>query len=127
MKISLAGLTSLCYTNVVELKFRRRIQKPGRPANRRMLCTSNLEFLNSDKAKLYFRFETPIKNLKFSPFSKGLVSVYDLFMLDWRLVPFESTEIISFIPLSPEDKFWEYFNGILINMTADQKAAFIDK
>lgn len=127
MKVSLPGLMSLCAGNVVELKFIRRTPKPGRPQTRRMLCTSNTDFLNSGKAREYFKFIQTTNNLKFSPASKNLVSVYDLFMLDWRLVPSESTEIISYIPLNPEEKFWEYFNGILINMSADQKAAFMDK
>jgi hypothetical protein len=43
------------------------------------------------------------------------------------MVPVESTEVISVIPLNPEDKFWTYFNGILNNMSAEQKAAFMDK
>ena len=127
MKVSLPGLISLCYSNVVELKFIRRVPKIGRPTTRRMLCTSNTDFLNSEKAKIYFKFTNPVKKLNFSPNARGLVSVFDLFMLDWRLVPSESTEIISYIPLTPEEKFWEYFNGILINMTADNKAAFMDK
>ena len=127
MKISLPGLMALCSGNAVELKFTRRVPKPGRPLTRRMLCTTNVDFLNSSKAKNYFRFVQPTKNLKFSPASKNLVSVYDLFMLDWRFVPSESTEIISYIPLSPEEKFWDYFNGILVNMSADQKATFMDK
>ena len=47
MITSLASLKSILLDKVCEVKFARRNLKPGRPLTRRMLCTNNVQLLNS--------------------------------------------------------------------------------
>ncbi len=127
MSVSGNSLRSLLQNNVGEIKFIRRDISPGRPKSRRMLCTLDFDLLNSDIGKQIFKFINPIKNPPYNVNSYNLITVFDLFMLDWRNIPTESIQIISLIPTKPLSEFWDYFNNILSKMSSAQKAAFMDK
>ena len=47
MLIQKAALDSILLNNVCEIRFARRIIKPGQAATRRMICTKSLSLLNS--------------------------------------------------------------------------------
>lgn len=127
MSTSANSLQVLLQNNVVELKFIRREISPGRSRSRRMLATLNFELLNSDIGRQIFRFSNPIKKPSYNASSYNLLTVYDLFMLDWRNIPANNCQIINIIPTTPQVEFWDYFNNILSKMTSSQKAAFMDK
>ena len=124
---SVNGLRALLQNNVVELKFIRRDISPGRSRSRRMLSTLDFQLLNSEIGKQIFRFSSPSKFPSYNASSYNLLTVYDLFMLDWRNIPADSCQIINVIPTTPQVEFWDYFNNILSKMSASQKAAFMDK
>lgn len=127
MGLSTSGLRQLLESNVVELKFQRRNPSPGRALSRRMLCSLNLNILNSDIGQKIFNFKPPSGRKAYSFESYNLISVFDMFMQDWRAIPAESVNIIQVIPCDPPLKFWEYFDEILSKMSAQQKAQFMDK
>lgn len=127
VRASVSGLRGLLQSNVIELKFIRRDISPGRPRSRRMLATLDFELLNSEIGKQVFRFSPPAKYPSYNASSYNLLTVYDLFMLNWRNIPADSCQIINVIPTSPQVEFWDYFNNILSKMSASQKAAFMDK
>ena len=124
MNLSLGGLDKLCRTNVVELKFKRRMPVKGKPLERRMFATRNFALLESPEGKEILNYTPPTQSPAYNAASRGLLTVWDIFMQDWRNIPATSVEVISTITA---DKFWEYFTNVLSKMTASQKAAFMDK
>jgi hypothetical protein len=125
--LSTSGLRQLLEGNVVELKFQRRNPSPGRSPSRRMLCSLNLNILNSEIGQRIFNFKPPSGRKPYSFESYNLISAFDMFMQDWRAIPAESVNIIQVIPCDPPLKFWEYFDEVLSKMSAQQKAQFMDK
>lgn len=125
MKLSIGGLKQLCQTNIVELKFVRRTKVT--PPTRRMLATLDATILNSELGKKVLNFKPPVKTPAYNATSKGLLTVWDLLFQDWRNIPVEACEVVSTVPSRPPEKFWDYFNKVLGKMTAQQKAAFMNK
>ena len=127
MRLGRTALWMLLAKNACELRFRRRIEKPGFGDYRRMLCTSDMGLLQSAAGRQIFHFQSPIHHLKYSPASKNLIVTYDLFMQNWRMVNCNDVEAIAIISTYPDPtKFWEYFNLRLNGMSATHKAQFMN-
>lgn len=126
MALSVGGLRKLCSSNVVELKFVRR-NKLRIPSTRRMLCTLDEILLNSTLGKEVLNFKPPRFSPPYNAASKGLVTVWDLIMQDWRSIPADACEVVTAISTKPVQTFWNYFDKVLSKMTASQKRAFMDK
>jgi hypothetical protein len=122
--MTVGGLQLLCEKNIVEILFTRR-NKSVSPSTRRILCTRDTVFLNSSLTKQIFNFTPPTQPHPYNAASKGLVTVYDLIMQDWRNIPASSCEPVMAIPTQPEQRFWEFFDKKLKNMTTDQKRNFL--
>jgi hypothetical protein len=127
VNLSLDGLKKLCRSNIVELKFNRRLRIVGKPSTRRMLATLDAELLNSTLGKEILNFKPPSKSPAYNAESKGLLTVWDILFQDWRNIPVNATTVVSSVPTKPVEKFWEYFDKVIGKMTATQKAAFMDK
>lgn len=123
MKLSLLGLQNLCKQHVVELIFNKRTSGQ----HRRMLATLDFNLLNSDLGKEIFKFNPPRYSPPFDASSKGLITLFDLIMLDWRNVPASQVEVVSAISTNPPVDFWTYFDKFISKMTALQKASFMTK
>lgn len=123
MKLSLGGLSSLLKTNAAEIRFRRRRAGPG--PFRRMLCTNDLRLLQSMPGKLALNYRRPKGYPPYDPTQYNLLCVWDLFMQDFRMVPVDAVEVVSVLPTSPPDQFWEYFNAQLAKMSAFEKLSFM--
>jgi hypothetical protein len=126
MSISVGGLRSLCDTKVVELKFKRRT-KGVVPPTRRMFCTTNYALLNSVFGREILKFKKPKHPPHFSPNARGLVTVWDILMQDWRNVPVETCDVISAVPLYPLKDFLVYFDKSIRPMTDQEKEKFMKK
>jgi hypothetical protein len=129
MALSVTGLNTLCLNSIIELKFVRR-NKLRIPPTRRMLCTKNVQVLNSDLGKNILNFVPPTSNPPYNAAAKGLVVVWDLFMQDWRAIPAESCELVKIFKMSTkkeQTEFWRYFDLVLGKMTSAQKKAFMKK
>lgn len=122
--MTVTNLTTLCDSHVVELKFVRR-NKAVSPSVRRMLCTRDEILLNSALSKKIFNFTPPTMPHPYDAASKGLVTVYDLLMLNWRNIPANVCEVIMAVPSRPEKRFWEFFEKKLKNMSSLQKESFM--
>jgi hypothetical protein len=130
MGLGVANLKRLCQQSVVELKFKRRQKKIGFPANRRMLCTLNVQLLNGDIGKNILNFTRPTSSPPYNAESKGLVVVWDIIMQNWRAIPSESCEVATVFNLntkSDQAKFFNFFDKVVLKMTASQKKIFMDK
>lgn len=123
MKVALPMLTALLQENVVELKFKRRIPKPGVPPTRRMLCTNCQQILASPEGRESLHYEATKLPPTFNPVTKNLIIAWDILVQDYRCISVENCEVISVIP--GDETFWEYFSETLHEMTAAEKVTFM--
>lgn len=126
MNLSNTALKQLLQNNVVELIFSRRNIRKNRPTQRRMLATLNFNILNSNVGQKVFNFKIPTSYTSYDVNSYKLLTVFDIFMQDWRNIPTDSVNIVQILPSDPVEKFWEYFDNVLSKMSASQKAVFMD-
>lgn len=123
MKLSLGGLSSLLKSNAAELRFRRR--RAGPTPFRRMLATNDLKLLMSIPGKLALNYRRPTGLPPYNPTQYNLLCVWDIFMQDFRMVPVDAVDVISVLPTTPADEFWNYFNERLATMNAFEKMSFM--
>ena len=110
MRVSQGQLLALLESNVLELRFYRRRSKLGWPPTRRMLVTNDSKLLNSAPGRLALHFKPPTHAPAYDWQSKNLACGFDLMWQEYRMVPVESCDIVTIIPTSPPEKFWNYFN-----------------
>jgi hypothetical protein len=128
MRLGRAALAQLLMTNVVELRFRRRIEKAGFGDYRRMLCTNDMKLLMSQLGRNILNFEPATGQLKYNPAQKNLIGTWDIFLQNWRMINCNDVEVIAVINTSPDPKeWWQYFNDSIAPMPAGQKAQFMNK
>lgn len=127
MRLGRTSLWLLLQTNVVELRFHRRIFKQGFKDYRRMLCTNDKKLLLSVPGKEVLHYVPPTGSLKYDPASKNLIVVWDIFMQNYRMINCDDVEVIAVIKTTPDQtEFWNYFTQRLSRMSADNKAQFMN-
>ena len=126
MRLSQSSLVQLLNSNAVELVFSRRRPLPGN-LSRRMLATNDSLLLNSTPGQVALNFHGAPGRLKFNPEQKGLIMTWDIFIQDFRLITVESVDVVSVIPTTPPEQFWNYFNNVLAKMPESQKVQFMHK
>ena len=122
MKVSREQLKTILLNNVCEIRFVRRRPLINAPPTRRMMATLSYTLLNSTNGRLTLNFRPTIRPPRFNPAQKNLLTVWDIFMQDYRNVNCDDVEIVATIPAN--EKFWEYFAAKLQNMTPQQKLAY---
>jgi hypothetical protein len=122
--MTVSGLAALCDRHIVEISFVRRT-KGIIPPTRRILCTRDRSFLNSALSKQIFNFIPPSKPHPYDAASKGLVTVFDILMQDWRNIPASSCEVIMAISTQPNQNFWQFFDKKIRSMSSLQKESFM--
>ena len=127
MRLGRMALYMLLQTNAAELRFHRRIEKSGFKDYRRMLCTNDKKLLLSVPGKRVLNYSVPTGTLKYDPASKNLVVAWDIFMQNYRMINCDDVEVIAVIKTSPDPTpFWKYFYERLVDMSAAQKAQFMN-
>lgn len=127
MRLGQAALKILLQTNVAELRFLRRMEKPGFGSFRRMLCTNDKTLLMSEPGRRVLRFVRHNGTLRYDPASKNLVVAWDIFMQNYRMINCNDVEVIAIIKSSPDPMpFWRFFYDSIIQMSAVQKARFMN-
>jgi hypothetical protein len=128
MRLGRSALAQLLMTNVVELRFRRRIEKAGFGDYRRMLCTNDRGLLMSTLGRNILNFEPATQPPKFNPAQKNLIITWDIFMQNYRCINCNDVEVVAVINTSPDaTEWWKYFNESIAPMPAGQKAQFMNK
>ena len=120
-------------THVVELAAVRR-GEPKKGEIRAFLCTNNFGLLNGIAGKTALRFRAPTKrNVLYAngrtPESHQLITVWDIFMQDWRNINLRQYQVMDAMPLKTREDivdFWAYFTYVLKPMTSNEKTAFMD-
>lgn len=123
MKTTLDSLRSLLRENVCEIVFVRRRFRQNRPPVRRMLCTLDMELLNSTNGRLSLNYRPSSNVLPYNANAKNLLPVWDIFMQDWRMVNMDDCNLITTIK---KEEFWNYFNNTLLPMSPQQKLQYMD-
>jgi hypothetical protein len=127
MRLGRTALQILLQTSVAELRFLRRIEKPGFKDYRRMLCTNDKTLLLSTPGKRVLNYVPPTGSLPYDPAAKNLIPCWDIFMQNYRMVNCNDVEVISLIKTTPDpSKFWEYFYDRLVVLSSQQKAQFMN-
>ncbi len=128
MRLGLGSLTQLLAGNVVELRFKRRIEKPGLGDYRRMLCTNDRALLMSQLGREILNYNPPTGQLNYNPTQKNLIVSWDIFLQNWRMINCNDVDVIAVIKTSPDPKeWWQYFNDSIRPLAAAHKAAFMNK
>lgn len=127
MNIGADTLRVLLENNVLEIKFKRRIQSKNKPPTRRMLCTNSKVLLESSAGRRTLKFEKAHNPPAYNPRAKNLVIAWDILKQDYRAISVESCVVISKFPVDGDGaEFWEYFNDKIYPMSAAQKEAFFN-
>jgi len=126
MRLGRSALGALLARNAVELRFRRRHDKPGYKDQRRMLCTNDMTLLLSVGGKNILNFVPAHGRLPYNAAAYNLVIAWDIFMQDFRAINCDQVDVIAVLPTQPPDKFWDYFNNYLVQMPAQQKMGFMN-
>lgn len=124
MAISVEGLYTLASSRIVELKFTRR-NKHVSPSTRRMLCTNDMTLLNSKFGKETLMYKKPKFRAPYNAKSKGLCTLWDILMQEWRNVPTESVEVVSVVSTTPYKAFLDWFVNVIKPMSQEGKKRFM--
>jgi hypothetical protein len=123
MKASLGPLKRLLQSNVCEVRTLRRLPIANRATFRRCLCTNSLELLLSNEGRMTLNFMPARGILPYNPTQKRLIVVWDILMQNFRQLNMNACDLVNTIPIKD---FWKYFNEKIVNLTAQQKMAFMD-
>ena len=124
MIVGLSNLKSMLLDKVCEVKFARRNPKPGRPASRRMLCTNNVQLLNSVEGRTVLNYRPPRQAPDYNPNQENLIITWDILMQDFRTINCDTVDLIS--TLEADETFWIYLNEKIAPMSAGEKMAFMN-
>tara|TARA_R100001509_G_C4803559_1_gene193932 strand:- start:375 stop:788 length:414 start_codon:yes stop_codon:yes gene_type:complete len=124
MIIQKAALDALLLDNVCEIRFARRIIKPGQAPTRRMLCTKSLSLLNSVNGRISLNYFPPKGPPKAYLGPDRLAVAWDIIMQDYRNINTLQCDLIQQIPAN--DDFWVYFNENIYPMSPGQKFNFMN-
>ena len=124
MIIGLSNLRSMLLAKVCEVKFARRNPKPGRPASRRMLCTNNVQLLNSVEGRTVLNYRPPRQAPEYNPNQENLIITWDILMQDFRTINCDTVDLIT--TLEADETFWVYINEKIAPMSAPEKMAFMN-
>ena len=124
MIVGLSNLKSMLLAKVCEVKFARRNPKPGRPASRRMLCTNNVQLLNSVEGRTVLNYRPPRQAPEYNPNQENLIITWDILMQDFRTINCDTVDLIS--TLEADETFWVYINEKIAPMSTGEKMAFMN-
>lgn len=129
VRTSQQNLLTLMETSIVELRFARRRTKFGWSPYRRSLTSNNRTLLGSAPGQLALRFRAPSQPPAYNWMQKNLVCGWDIMWQDYRMIPVESTDVVTVFPAQNQediDKWWAYFNMFLEKMSPQQKITFMN-
>lgn len=124
MIVARQTLESLLLSNVLDLRFKRRIPKAGSAETRRMICTKSANLLQSVNGKIVLNYAAPKTAKQFNEAASNALVVWDVLMQDYRIVSADSVDVIREIPA--DDTFWEIFNNEIYPLSTDQKIQFMN-
>ena len=116
-------LDAILKNHVADVRFLRRLPRPGKPQTRRMLCTKSLELLGSPKGRAILNYRPPVGMPIYDPVEKNLIIVWDIFMQNYRQINCDQFSILN--KLKDGDEFWAYFDKSLRAMSTSEKEMYM--
>jgi hypothetical protein len=126
MRVSRSALALILRNHVAEIRFLRRNAKLGYNNQRRMLCTNDFLLLTSAVGQSTLKYVKPTGTLKYSPASKNLLIVWDIFYQSFRAVNCNDCDLVAVIKSTPGEDFWKYFSEKIMPMSSVDKAQFMN-
>lgn len=124
-----SGLQLFLATNVCEITYIRRHDKPSWSMVRGALVTTNYPLLNMLLGKQILNFVPPRGiGMGYDYKSKNLCVAWDIFRQEYRVFGAERAVVKSHMDVTTDEgrkAFWEYFSAYIQNMTNDQKLKFM--
>ena len=124
MRVSRSALDGILKSNVCEVRFVRRLPKPGASSTRRIFCTKSHSLLTSTNGKITLNYRSPVNPPQVNEALQNVLTVWDILMQDYRNISMDQCELINQIPANEE--FWEYFNKNIYPMSVEQKLNFMN-
>jgi len=124
MIVQRTTLDSILLSNVCDIRFVRRLPKPGYPPTRRMLCTKSYSLLNSTNGRITLNYRPPAGPPRINEAADNIINAWDIIMQDYRCINMAQCDLIEEIPAT--DDFWTYFNDNIYPMSAEQKVNFMN-
>lgn len=124
MIVTRPTLEALLLSNVLDLRFTRRIPIAGKSPTRRMICTKSYELLNSTNGKIVLNYVPPKRGHQLNETKSNACVVWDILMQNYRVVSADEVEVLKQMPANNE--FWQTFNNEIYTMSTAQKIQFMD-
>jgi hypothetical protein len=124
MIASQSALNNLLLSNVLDIRFTRRIPVGGKAPTRRMLCTKSYDLLNTINGKVVLNYQPPRHAKQIDEAITNTCIVWDILMQDYRVVSADQVDVLREIPAN--DSFWKIFNEEIYPMTPEQKLNFMN-
>ena len=124
MIVTQQSLEALLLSNVLDLRFTRRIPVVGKPATRRMICTKSFDLLNSTNGKIILNYRPPKHGKQIDEAITNTCVVWDVLMQDYRVISADQVNVIRQMPA--EESFWKIFNVEIYPLSKTQKINFMN-
>lgn len=124
MIVTRPTLETLLLSNVLDLRFTRKIPIVGKSPTRRMICTKSYELLNSTNGKIVLNYVPPKSGHQLNEAKSNVCVVWDILMQNYRIVSADEVEVLKQMPAN--DEFWQTFNNEIYTMSTAQKIQFMD-
>ena len=89
-----------------------------------MLCTNNVQLLNSVEGRTILNYTPPRQAPKYNPNQENLIITWDILMQDFRTISCDTVDLIS--TLEADATFWDYLSQNIAPMTAEEKMNFMN-
>lgn len=122
MNITRSALLTVLKANVCEVKFVKRRPKKNGPLTRRMLCTNDPSILESPDGRVALNYRPTTGSPIISAEQYNLITTWDIFMQDYRNISMDQCQLIATIK---REDWWQYFNDNILNMSQQDKIAFM--
>ena len=124
MIVSQPSLEALLLSNVLDLRFTRRIPVVGKPTTRRMICTKSFDLLNSTNGKIVLNYRPPKHGKQIDESITNTCVVWDVLMQDYRVISADQVDVLRQMPA--DESFWKVFNAEIYTLSTTQKINFMN-
>ena len=123
MNISRGDLLQMLKFNICEVKSVKRRPKKNGSLTRRMLCTNDPSILETPDGRVVLNYRPTTGAPIIIAEQYNLINTWDIFMQDYRNISMGQCQLIATIK---SEDWWQYFNDNILNMSQQDKIAFMD-
>jgi len=128
-RVSMSELDNLTRSNVCIVSFLRRHPVANKNEYRRILCTNSVDLLYSYNGRVKLNYRPPRNPLPYDPKKYNLVCVWDILMIDYRMISMDNCFLNYQYPVTTKQErnmFWrELFNKTFYLMSSYEKEGWM--